>query len=81
MIDNAFNPDGKIIYKSFAKESDFTTEDDRNKALKAFNDNLDRAAKSWNDALGATILVKSSTTNERLLSGWERTLQEQVVKH
>lgn len=66
MIDNAFNPDGKIIYKSFAKESDFTTEDDRNKALKAFNDNLDRAAKSWNDALGATILVKSSTTNERV---------------
>lgn len=66
MIDNAYNPDGQIIYQSFAKESDFTDEKDPAQALKAFNDNLDRAAKSWNDALGKTVLIKSTGTDKKV---------------
>ncbi|QHS03070.1 BspA family leucine-rich repeat surface protein [Pediococcus acidilactici] len=66
MIDNAYNPDGQIIYQSFAKESDFANEKDSAQALKAFNDNLDRAAKSWNDALGKTVLVKATDADKRV---------------
>lgn len=66
MIDNAYNPDGQIIYQSFAKESDFTDEKDPAQALKAFNDNLDRAAKSWNDALGKTVLIKGTDTDKKV---------------
>ena len=66
MIDNAYNPDGQIIYQSFAKESDFANEKDPAQALKAFNDNLDRAAKSWNDALDKTVLIKSTDTDEKV---------------
>lgn len=66
MIDNAYNPDGQIIYQSFAKESDFANEKDSAQALKAFNDNLDRAAKSWNDALGKTVLVKVTDADKRV---------------
>ena len=66
MIDNAYNPDGQIIYQSFAKESDFTDEKDPAQALKAFNDNLDRAAKSWNDALDKTVLIKSTDTDKKV---------------
>ena len=66
MIDNAYNPDGQIIYQSFAKESDFTNEKDPAQALKAFNDNLDRAAKSWNDALDKTVLIKSTDTDKKV---------------
>ena len=66
MIDNAYNPDGQIIYQSFAKESDFTAEKDPTQALKAFNDNLDRAAKSWNDALGQSVLIKATDTNKKV---------------
>ena len=66
MIDNAYNPDGQIIYQSFAKESDFTDEKDPAQALKAFNDNLDRAAKSWNDALGKTVFLKAANTGKKI---------------
>lgn len=66
MIDNAYNPDGQIIYQSFAKESDFTDEKDPAQALKAFNDNLDRAAKSWNDALGKTVFLKAADTGKKI---------------
>ena len=66
MIDNAYNPDGQIIYQSLAKESDFTAEKDPTQALKAFNDNLDRAAKSWNDALGQSVLIKATDTNKKV---------------
>ena len=66
MIDNAYNPDGQIIYQSLAKESDFTAEKDPTQALKAFNDNLDRAAKSWNDALGQPVLIKATDTNKKV---------------
>ncbi|EOA08394.1 BspA family leucine-rich repeat surface protein [Pediococcus acidilactici] len=66
MIDNAYNPDGQIIYQSFAKESDFTNEKDPAQALKAFNDNLDRAAKSWNDALGKTVFLKAADTGKKI---------------
>ena len=66
MIDNAYNPDGQIIYQSFAKESDFTDEKDPAQALKAFNDNLDRAAKSWNDALGKTVFLKDADTGKKI---------------
>lgn len=66
MIDNAYNPDGQIIYQSFAKESDFANEKDPAQALKAFNDNLDRAAKSWNDALDKTVLIKSTDTDKKV---------------
>ncbi|AZP91359.1 BspA family leucine-rich repeat surface protein [Pediococcus acidilactici] len=66
MIDNAYNPDGQIIYQSFAKESDFANEKDPAQALKAFNDNLDRAAKSWNDALGQSVLIKATDTNKKV---------------
>lgn len=66
MIDNAYNPDGQIIYQSFAKESDFTNEKDPAQVLKAFNDNLDRAAKSWNDALGKTVFLKAADTGKKI---------------
>ena len=66
MIDNAYNPDGQIIYQSFAKESDFTDAKDPTQALKAFNDNLDRAAKSWNDVLGRTVLIKATDTDKKI---------------
>ena len=66
MIDNAYNPDGQIIYQSFAKESDFTDEKDPAQALKAFNDNLDRAAKSWNDTLGKTVFLKAANTGKKI---------------
>ncbi|WP_420222974.1 BspA family leucine-rich repeat surface protein [Pediococcus acidilactici] len=66
MIDNAYNPDGQIIYQSFAKESDFANEKDPAQALKAFNDNLDRAAKSWNDALGEKVFIKATDTDKRV---------------
>lgn len=66
MIDNAYNPDGQIIYQSFAQESDFTAEKDPAQALKAFNDNLDRAAKSWNDALGGTVFIKATDTDKKV---------------
>ena len=66
MIDNAYNPDGQIIYQSFAKESDFANEKDLAQALKAFNDNLDRAAKSWNDALGEKVFIKATDTDKRV---------------
>lgn len=66
MIDNAHNPDGQIIYQSFAKESDFTDEKDPAQALKAFNDNLDRAAKSWNDTLGKTVFLKAANTGKKI---------------
>ncbi|WP_426422787.1 BspA family leucine-rich repeat surface protein [Pediococcus acidilactici] len=66
MIDNAYNPDGQIIYQSFAQESDFTAEKDPAQALKAFNDNLDRAAKSWNDALGKTVFLKAADTGKKI---------------
>ena len=66
MIDNAYNPDGQIIYQSFAKESDFANEKDPAQALKAFNDNLDRAAKSWNDALGKTVFLKAADTGKKI---------------
>ena len=66
MIDNAYNPDGQIIYQSFAKESDFTNEKDPAQALKAFNDNLDRAAKSWNDTLGKTVFLKAANTGKKI---------------
>ncbi|MGR3916534.1 BspA family leucine-rich repeat surface protein [Pediococcus acidilactici] len=66
MIDNAYNPDGQIIYQSFAEESDFANEKDPAQALKAFNDNLDRAAKSWNDALGQSVLIKATDTNKKV---------------
>lgn len=66
MIDNAYNPDGQIIYQSFAKESDFTAEKDPTQALKAFNDNLDRAAKSWNDALGEKVFIKATDTDKKV---------------
>lgn len=64
MIDNAYNSDGKIIYQSFAKASDFASEQDPVQALKAFNDNLDRAADSWNDALGKKVFVKKTETSD-----------------
>ena len=66
MIDNAYNPDGQIIYQSFAKEIDFTAEKDPTQALKAFNDNLDRAAKSWNDALGEKVFIKATDTDKKV---------------
>ena len=66
MIDNAYNPDGQIIYQSFAKESDFANEKDPAQALKAFNDNLDRATKSWNDALGEKVFIKATDTDKRV---------------
>ena len=66
MIDNAYNPDGQIIYQSSAKESDFTDEKDPAKAVKVFEDNLDRAARSWNDVLGRTVLVKATDTDKKI---------------
>ena len=66
MVVNAYNPDGQVIYRSFAKESDFAAEKDPAQALKVFNDNLDRAAKSWNDAIGQTVFVKYSDTDKRI---------------
>ena len=66
MIDNAYNPDGQIIYQSSAKESDFTNEKDPAKAVKVFEDNLDRAARSWNDVLGRTVLVKATDTDQKV---------------
>ena len=66
MIDNAYNPGGQIIYQSFAKEIDFTAEKDPTQALKAFNDNLDRAAKSWNDALGEKVFIKATDTDKKV---------------
>ena len=66
MIDNAYNPDGQIIYQSFAKEIDFTAEKDPTQALKVFNDNLDRAAKSWNDALGEKVFIKATDTDKKV---------------
>lgn len=66
MIDNAYNPDGQIIYQSFAKESDFANEKDPAQALKAFNDNLDRAAQNWNDVLGKTVLIKATDTDKKV---------------
>ena len=66
MIDNAYNPDGQIIYQSSAKESDFANEKDPAKAVKVFEDNLDRAARSWNDVLGRTVLVKATDTDKKI---------------
>ncbi|MEE6726751.1 BspA family leucine-rich repeat surface protein [Pediococcus acidilactici] len=66
MIDNAYNPDGQIIYQSSAKESDFTDEKDPAKAVKVFEDNLDRAVRSWNDVLGRTVLVKATDTDKKV---------------
>ena len=66
MIDDAYNPDGQIIYQSFAKESDFMAEKDPAQALKAFNDNLDRAAKSWNDTLGEKVFIKATDTDKKV---------------
>lgn len=63
MVSNAFNPDGQIVYVSQAKESDFPDEDDPAAALKEFNLNLDKAAKSWNDAIGKQIFIKSTETD------------------
>ncbi|TLQ03501.1 BspA family leucine-rich repeat surface protein [Pediococcus stilesii] len=68
MVSNAYNENGQIVYTSLAKESDFSGEDDPAKALKTFNDNLDKAAKSWNDSLGLEkpVLVNSSETDAKV---------------
>lgn len=61
MISNSYNSNGQIVYVSQAKESDFANESDPAKALEEFNNNLDRAAQSWNTALGKTVFVKATS--------------------
>lgn len=66
MIGNSFNQQGKIIYESQATEADFSSENDSKAALKAFNDNLDKAVNDWNNKLGMDIFVKKSATNDEV---------------
>lgn len=66
MISNAYNKQGKIIYQSKATLDDFNNFNNPEAALQSFNDNLDHAADSWNDALSLSepVLVKASADNK-----------------
>ena len=66
MVSNAYNSQGKIIYESKAKIEDFAAESDPEKALAAFNKEIDRAAESWNAAINPKepTIIKSSESTE-----------------
>lgn len=68
MISNSYNENGQIIYKCTATEKDFKQYDDPAYALQIFRENLDRAVKSWNDAIDKDkpTFVKSDTTTEKV---------------